>query len=192
MAKPSYDALVSRVAKLEALFADQQGAAERAETAVWEPRGGEPRIIDADGKTLPYVPNLQFLGGVTLDTKNQRAVVPAPAGGGGGSSLINARSTNSDTTDRARTIFGPVGILSTASMSPGTVSTVNNSFLWPGTDQYTVVGAPRGPLGTENILWCFEDDPANSRIRFHFRNISSFYTVPSGWVFVFYVLANAV
>lgn len=42
----------------------------------WDPRGGEPRLVDSTGRTLDYAPAIQFTGATTtLDAGKQRAIV---------------------------------------------------------------------------------------------------------------------
>lgn len=77
----------ARIAALEAALADVQARLDPQRLAqsmefVWQPRGGEPRIIDENGVTLDYVPAIQFLGATTeLDVPAQRAVVTTAGGG---------------------------------------------------------------------------------------------------------------
>src|SRR4051812_4502698 len=79
----------ARIAALEAALADVQSRLDPQRLAqsmefVWQPRGGEPRIIDASGTTLDYTPAIQFLNATTeLDVPSQRVVV-TPTGGSGG------------------------------------------------------------------------------------------------------------
>lgn len=75
------DALEERVAALEAAMHPQR-LAETVSRA-WDPKGQEPRIIDADGVTLAYEPAVQLMGGTsTIDPVTQR-VIYTPTGGGG-------------------------------------------------------------------------------------------------------------
>ena len=70
-----------RIAQLEAAIAelrdalDPQRLKDSMERA-WDPRGGEPRLVDSAGRTLDYVPAIQFTGATTsINTAKQRAVV---------------------------------------------------------------------------------------------------------------------
>lgn len=78
-----------RIAQLEAAVLDLAARLDPqtlrdALERTWDPRGGEPRIVDSAGRTLDYVPSLQLMGGsTTVDTLTQRAVF-TPDGGGGG------------------------------------------------------------------------------------------------------------
>lgn len=73
---------LARLAALEARLSaaerqlQPQTMRQRLERTV-DPRGGEPRIIDEDGRTLDYAPAIQFAGQLTaeLDAAAQRIVV---------------------------------------------------------------------------------------------------------------------
>ena len=78
---PTIKDLLKRIEELESKLQPQtlRNALERT----YDPRGGEPRIIDENGRTLDYTPALQFLGGTTtLDAPNQRIIYTASGGGG--------------------------------------------------------------------------------------------------------------
>lgn len=93
-AKPSLvDQLVKRVEDLERLL-NPQTLRNRLERT-YDPRGGEPRIIDENGRTLDYAPAIQFPGSVTtLDAPNQRVLVEVPT-----PELVGVFSDNTTTTN---------------------------------------------------------------------------------------------
>ncbi len=80
----------ARIEALEAALADVRKRLDpqtlaQALERTWSPRGGEPRIVDEDGRTLDYTPFIQFLNATTeLDVPAQRVVVTPTGGGGGG------------------------------------------------------------------------------------------------------------
>lgn len=77
------DALEARVAALEAAMHPQR-LAETVSRA-WDPKGQEPRIIDANGVTLDYEPAVQLMGGTsTIDPVAQRVVYTPGAGSSAG------------------------------------------------------------------------------------------------------------
>lgn len=193
MPRPSYDELAARLRAVEESLADVQALRERMELGSWDPRGGEPRVLDAAGKTLPYVPSIQFLGGVTLDTKKQRAVVAAPAGGGG-SSLVVARSDPASATDAPRTIYGPGSVMPTINLASGATLSAQIPGTWAGAFSYVVLGAVRGSSadGADHVRWSFVHDSTAQTITLYFRNggPSGFTLLQSSWSFVYYVVRN--
>lgn len=76
----------ARIAALEAALEDvlkrlDPQTLRQALERTYDPRGGEPRIIDENGVTLDYAPAIQFLGSTTeLNVPAQRVVV-TPASG---------------------------------------------------------------------------------------------------------------
>lgn len=93
-----------RLAALEALLADPQTMRNRLERT-FDPRGGEPRVVDAAGRTLPYEPAIQFLNATaTVDPRKQRIIV-TPTGGGGGGGMAGEFSDDGATTDAERMKF---------------------------------------------------------------------------------------
>lgn len=77
----------ARIAALEAALEDVRARLDPQRLAqsmefVWQPRGGEPRIINSSGSMLDYTPAIQFLNATAeLDVPAQRVVV-TPTGGG--------------------------------------------------------------------------------------------------------------
>lgn len=91
-----------RLAALEALLLDPQTMRNRLERT-FDPRGGEPRVVDSTGRTMPYEPAWQFLNcAVTVDPRKQRIII-TPAGGGGG--MAGEFSDDSTTSDGERIKF---------------------------------------------------------------------------------------
>lgn len=97
-----------RIAALEAALADLRARLDpqrlkQSMEFAWEPRGGEPRIVDSDGRTLDYAPAIQFLNATAeLDVPAQRVVV-TPTGGAGG--MAGVFSDDAVTTDAERWKF---------------------------------------------------------------------------------------
>ena len=82
MAKAKPERTVAqRLADLESVLQDPQHLRNLLERT-FDPRGGEPRIVDATGHTLPFQGAIQLMGGTsTIDPATQR-VIYTPAGGG--------------------------------------------------------------------------------------------------------------
>lgn len=77
-----------RIAALEAALEDVRAqlnpqTLRQALERTFDPRGGEPRVIDSAGNTLDYVPAIQFVGATAeLDVPAQRVVVTAASNPG--------------------------------------------------------------------------------------------------------------
>lgn len=87
--RPSTQELVARIMALEAGLKVAQAQLkpqtmrQRLERTI-DPRGGEPRIMDAAGFTLDYAPTIQFTGDATvaLNAPERRIEVGVDGGGG--------------------------------------------------------------------------------------------------------------
>lgn len=87
-----------RLAALEAATAPQ--ALAQALERAWDPRGGCPRIVDADGRTLDFQQTIQFLNATSVidTTTDPQRIVVTPAGGGSGlAALFSDDGTTLDT-----------------------------------------------------------------------------------------------
>lgn len=104
---PSYEELAARLAAVEGRLNDVQGLRQSMEHT-WDPRGGEPRIVDGAGNTLPYVPALEFAGAtVTLSNAKQRAIISVPAGVNGATvgETVSVMSFDTTTNVTSGTIY---------------------------------------------------------------------------------------
>ncbi len=104
-----------RIAALEEALAevfkrlDPQNLKQSLERA-WDPRGGEPRIVDENGLTLDYVPAIQFLNATTtLDVPEQRVVVTPTAGVAELKGVFSPDATTGDT-ERLRFVDATDGV----------------------------------------------------------------------------------
>jgi hypothetical protein len=79
--KPTYDELLTRLDAVEKLLSSPSALKQRLEFG-WDPRGGEPRIIDEDGHTLDYQGAIQLMGGTaTIDPQEHRVIYTPTAAG---------------------------------------------------------------------------------------------------------------
>ncbi len=162
-----------RIAALEAALADvlkrlDPQTLKQALERTWDPRGGEPRVVDEDGLTLDYAPSIQFLNATTeLDVPAQRVVV-TPTGGSGGHIITDGDtflpmptqpnllivSGDNATLDIAYVDSAPyTGLLLTVpdfSFDAVDVQVFDGSVLGPGT--YSWTEPPDGTVVAVNVL----------------------------------------
>lgn len=158
--KPTLESLAADIERLQRALDPQtiRNALERT----YDPKGGEPRIIDENGRTLDYTPNIQLLGGTTtLDAPNQRIIYTATGGGGGGLEAEFSDDATTTDTERIKYVWQ-----SDATKNRWTFDSTTSGANRRGT-QKVAENTASSTLYAQSWLQAGEDDDTNPQASFY-------------------------
>ncbi len=155
--------LEERIAALEAAMRPQR-LAETVSRA-WDPKGQEPRIVDADGVTLDYEPAVQLMGGTsTIDPVTQRVIYTPTA-----ANAADLRWTDTFSADMAayRDVFNLTAGGSALSWNPATGNGgwAVKTGAWYNTVQAIQITQHSSNTGTVALLARLRNMPSSAGIR---------------------------